>query len=149
MNDPSCFYINQLISNVIGWLFVALGWYIAHSYSAKRDQSNHKRKQLTDFLVGAFVQLANAANRPDDQGAENLKAIENAITVIQLFGSNQQVKLAKEFVNKAKKNCQVSLDPLLNSLRDDLRDELSLERIEGEVELVRYQYSDGKAKDPT
>lgn len=119
---------------------VALGgWLAVHRFSAWRDRINHKRKMQTDFLVTAFQNLANSANRPFVAGAEHLKDMESALADIQLFGSRKQVQLVEDFAKEFSQANSASLDPLLNSLRQDLRKELGYEQIESNVKWVRFE----------
>jgi hypothetical protein len=93
----------------------------------------------TEFLVAAFQHLANSANRPFAPGAEHLKDMESAIAVIQLFGSKNQVQLVEDFASEFSQTNSASLDPLLNSLRQDLRKELGYEQIDSNVKWVRFE----------
>ena len=119
---------------------VALGgWLVVHRFSAWRDLINHKRKMQTEFLVTAFQHLANSANRPPAPDAEHLKNMESALADIQLFGSKKQVQLVEDFVSEFAQANSASLDPLLNSLRQDLRKELGYEQINSNVKWVRFE----------
>lgn len=119
---------------------VALGgWLVVHRFSAWRDRINHKRKMQTEFLVKAFQHLGYAANRPFAPGAAHLRDIECALTDIQLFGSKKQVQLVESFVSEVCQANSASLDPLLNSLRQDLRKELGYEQINSNVKWVRFK----------
>jgi hypothetical protein len=93
----------------------------------------------TDFLVTAFQHLANSANRPFAPGAEHLKNMESALADIQLFGSKKQVQLVEDFASEFAQANLASLDPLLNSLRQDLRKELGYEQINSNVKWVRFE----------
>jgi predicted nucleotidyltransferase len=75
------------ISHLITVGVALCGWLAVHRFSAWRDRINHKRKMQTDFLVAAFQQLADGANRPFVSGAAHLKQMESALAAIQLFGS--------------------------------------------------------------
>ena len=91
----------------------------------------------TDFLVKAFQNLANAANRPPIPGAQHFRDMESAIADIQLFGSKSQIELVETFTNEFEQTKAASLDPLLNSLRQDLRKELGYEQIDSNVRWFR------------
>jgi hypothetical protein len=117
---------------------VALGgWFVVHRLTAWRDRVNHNRKLRTDFLVKAFQGLANAANRPPVEGSQYFRDMESAVADIQLFGSKSQVQLVEEFTKEFAASGQAPLDPLLNSLRQDLRDELGYERLDSNVRWFR------------
>ena len=91
----------------------------------------------TDFLVKAFQGLANAANRPPTPGAQHFRDMESAIADIQLFGSQSQIELVEKFTKDYEEIKQASLDPLLNSLRKDLRKELGNQQIDSNVRWFR------------
>jgi len=93
----------------------------------------------TEFLVEALKLLANSANRPFAPGAKHLKDIESAIAAIQLFGSKNQVQLVEDFASEFSQTNSASLDPLLNSLRQDLRKELGYEQINSNLKWVRFE----------
>jgi len=127
------------ISHLITVGVALCGWLAAHRFSAWRDRINHNRKMRTDFLVIAFQRLANSAHRPFATGAEHLKDLENTLADIHLFGSKKQVQLAEDFATKYAKDSSTPLDPLLNSLRQDLRKELAYEQINGDITWLRFQ----------
>ncbi len=93
----------------------------------------------TDFLVTAFQHLANSANRPFAPGAEHLKEMESALADIQLFGTKKQIQLVEDFAREFAQANSASLDPLLNSLRQDLRKELGYEQMSSNVKWVRFE----------
>ena len=127
------------ISHLITVGVALFGWLVVHRFSAWRDRINHKRKMQTDFLVNAFQNLANSANRPFTPGAEHFKKMEIALADIQLFGSKKQVGLVENFASEFSLKNSASLDPLLNSLRKDLRKELGYEQINSNVKWVRFE----------
>jgi hypothetical protein len=127
------------ISHLITVGVALCGWLAVHRFSSWRDRINHKRKMQTDFLVTAFQHLANSANRPFAPGAEHLNDMESALADIQLFGSKKQVQLVENFATEFAKASSASLDPLLNSLRQDLRKELGYEQINSNVKWVRFE----------
>lgn len=113
---------------------VALGgWFVVHRLTAWRDRVNYKRKMQTDFLVKAFQGLSGAANCPPTSGGQHFRDMERAIADIQLFGSRAQIELVEKFMHEFEETKRASLDPLLNSLRKDLRKELGYEQITSNV----------------
>lgn len=127
------------LSHLITVGVALVGWLAVHRFSAWRDRVNHKRKMQTDFLVKAFQNLANAANRQFSPGAAHLRDMESALADIQLFGTKAQVKLVMDFADEFENKKAASLDPLLNSLRQDLRKELGFDQIDGNVKWVRSE----------
>lgn len=80
----------------------------------------------TEYLISAWIGLEDASNRSPN---ENHKNIEKAIAMIQLFGSAEQILLSKDFAEKMAKGKGANLNPLLDSLRNDLRKELKLKDV--------------------
>lgn len=131
------FYVD--FSQLFTLLLALVGWFVVHRLNAKRDLINHKRDMQTDYLIKAFQLLANSANRPFEPGAQHLKDIECSLANIQLFGSKKQVQLVEDFTNEFAKTNSASLDPLLNSLRQDLRKELGYDLLNGNIKWVRFE----------
>jgi len=130
-----CSVVN--VSYLITVLVALVGWFAIHRLTAWRDSVNHNRKIRTEFLVKAFQGLANAANRPPTPGAQHFRDMEVAIADIQLFGSQSQVQMVDTFTKEFEEKKQASLDPLLSSLRADLRKELGYEPINQNVRWFR------------
>lgn len=129
---------NFVIPSHLVTVGVALvGWFVVHRLTAWRDRVTHNRKVRTDFLVKAFQNLANSANRPPAPAAQHFRDMESAIADIQLFGSKAQVELVESFTKDFEATKQASLDPLLNSLRKDLRKELGYEQLASNVRWFR------------
>ncbi len=126
-------------SHIVTVLVALVGWFAVHRLTAWRDRVNHKRKISTDFLIKAFQNLANAANR--EPSPQYFRDMEAAIADIQLFGSTSQIKMIETFTKEFAEKGQASMDPLLSSLRKDLRKELGYEAVEGNVRWFRPEGS--------
>ena len=129
MND--CFNASHIVTVLVA----LVGWFVVHRLTAWRDRVNHKRKISTDFLIKAFQNLANAANR--EPSPQYFRDMEAAIADIQLFGSTSQIKMIETFTKEFTERGQASMDLLLNSLRKDLRKKLEYEAVEGNVRWFR------------
>jgi len=86
-------------SHIVTVLVALVGWFAVHRLTAWRDRVNHKRKISTDFLIKAFQNLANAANR--EPSPQYFRDMEAAIADIQLFGSTSQIKMIETFTKSA------------------------------------------------
>lgn len=115
-------------------LIVILGWWVVHYFSSKRDRANKKRELVTKHLINAYLILTTEISQ---RKQFEIRKLEDIVSEIQLFGSVEQVRLVKELVDCLTQKKAIDLDPLINSLRNDLRDELELERIEGTVLWLR------------
>jgi hypothetical protein len=109
-----------------------------HYFSDRRDMSNKKRELTTKHLINAYSVLTNEVSHRK-QTPERQQKLECIITEIQLFGSTEQVLLAKQLANEVATGQEFELDPLINSLRTDLRMQLELDPINGNVTWLRFK----------
>ena len=112
-----------LVTTVVG----VAGWFIVHRLSTSRDRLNKKHDQRISFLIEAYRRLEAGACRGSLEGTTFAAGFESAIADIQLLGTPEQVRLAKEMAGSiARRDPQASAGPLLLSLRDELREHLGL-----------------------
>lgn len=119
-----------------------VGWYAAHRLASSRDRLNKRRDLRVQYLIEAYRQLEFVSNRritPD-----TAPDFEKAIADIQLFGTPPQVALAHEFATNFARKGTHSLDPLLNHLRNSLREELNLETVPSGITFLRMTFDDDK-----
>lgn len=105
--------------------------------AAKRDRTNRQRDLRIEYLTSAFRKLANASWRDPEPGSQYFADVETAMADIQLFGTNSQIANAKKMMNEAQTAEQCSVNELLKDLRNDLRQEMHLPEIEGNVQWFR------------
>lgn len=94
-----------------------------------------------DFLLGAFLKLANASHRPPERGSPYFRDMETAIAEIQLFGNAKQIAMVEDFTTQFAAKGQASMDDLLNSLRADLRKELGYDTVVDGIQWFRPEGS--------
>ena len=128
------FVVPLLVTTVVA----VVGWYAAHRLSAARDRANKRRELRVQYLIEAYRRLENVSNRPISKATA--PDFEKAIADIQLFGTPQQVALAKEFAVGFAQAGTHTLDPLLNDLRDSLRAELDLEPVSVGITYLRMKF---------
>jgi len=87
-------------------------------------------------LIEAYRRLADATERKD-LSATFWADLGTAFLDVQLFGSTNQIKAAHEFADQLVEHGQGQLVVLLSSLREDLREELKLEPVEGPIRVLR------------
>jgi hypothetical protein len=121
--------ISQLLTALITTVVALAGWLAVNRLTAWRDLLNHKRKIKTDFLIKAFQDLADASQRPPEKNSPHFRKMESAVASIQLFGNDEQIKQIEQFMNEFSESARGPLDPILNSLRNDLRHELGLPKV--------------------
>lgn len=118
--------ITSIIS-IAALLISIASWFIGHSLSKKRDFINKKKELRIQYLINAWQLIENASNRHDNLA---LKNFEKAIADIQLFGTLQQIQLSRDIAINFSLNKSANCDLLLEELRNDLRNELGLEKVE-------------------
>lgn len=112
------------------------GWLAVHRLSASRDRANKRRDLQVHYLIEAYRKLESAGNREGSIG-NYAASFESAVADIQLFGSPEQVELARTFALDFAQHGTATLDPLLNCLRRDLRHELGLLQVEERITYLR------------
>lgn len=120
---------------IVTFAVAALGWWVAHYFSAQRDLANDRRKMRVAYLLEAYRRLESASNRDDLK--PYWSNFESAIADIQLLGSAHQVELARKFSMGMAKDHTASLDALIFDLRQSLRSELHLETVSENVVFLR------------
>ena len=119
---------------LVMFIVSALGWWIVHTLSARRDVANERRKLLVSYLLEVYRNLEKAVRRSDSKAYAQL---ESAIADIQLLGSPSQVKMASEIATSLVANSEASINELLFDLRDSLRSELHLESVKDKIIFFR------------
>ena len=134
----------SLLAPLVTTTFLAMaGWFVAHRLSTARDRENKKRDLRLQYLIEAYRRLEAAGNRP--RGLDTGIAFESAIADNQLFGTLDQVRLARRFALDFARDGTAQLDPLLDSLRQDLSAELRLAQVPESITYLRILH-DGHAK---
>jgi hypothetical protein len=124
---------------VITIFLAVIGWIVGYYFTTRKDINQKRRDISIEHLINAYRILAHElTERPltDERKAK----LELIISDIQLFGSPEQVRLAKELVDAIihGEGDKFDLDLLINSLRSDLRRHIGLSRIDGNVRWLRF-----------
>ena len=111
-----------LIVPVIVALF---GWYIVNGLDRERDLENKQREYRTEFLIEVYRSIEQAASRKPlhPSCARNL---EDAMGAIHLLGSQKAVNILRNIVTEKDAKKGYNFTPLLEQLREELREELAL-----------------------
>ena len=124
--------------------FVALAVVgLTHLFTSRRDRENKRREQRISYLVTAFRSLAKANHHP--RLYEIADEVEQAIADLQLFGTPEQVALARQFATELGTTGEADMDTLLNELRNSLRREIGRSPIPGNMVWLRIGPKDKKA----
>lgn len=127
---------NEYLKIVITVLTAAFGWLAVHYFNGRRDRSIKREEIVTAHLINAYRVLTHEITRRN-LNREKGEKLESVISDIQLFGSPDQVELAKKLAEDIISNDEFLMDELINNLKHDLRSQLGLEHIEGNVKWLR------------
>lgn len=113
------------------------GWVIGHFFTSQRDKQLKRRELSIEYLVNAYRILTNEVSHRTETD-ERSEKLENTLSDIQLFGTPKQVEFARQLAEEVAASGTFELDPLINNLRDNLRTELGLEPVNGNVKWLRF-----------
>jgi hypothetical protein len=108
----------------VGWL------------TSRRDRANKIAEIRLQYLIDVYDKLAHTANRTPTP--ETSSDFERAIEKIQLFGSPEEVALVHKLQSdwntvQPDGKPRANIDPLLFALRNRLRNELGLARVDSKI----------------
>jgi hypothetical protein len=133
-----------MVSNLEIWkifvtvIIAVLGWIVAHYFNSKRDRTLKRRELVTNHLINAYKILTIDITERAPNLERDLK-LESVIAELQLFGSIKQIELTKKLAMDIKNGDYFLMDKLINNLRDDLRTELGLSLVDGNVRWLRFK----------
>ena len=136
---------HPLLTLLIPTLVAVISWFVGSWLSVRRDRANKRRDLRVQYLIEAYRRLATAIERKE-ANAEYFMDLDSAIVDVQLFGSADQIAAAQKFAKQLAEHRMAQLGELLASLRDDLREELKLERVKGSTVVLRATF-DAKEKE--
>lgn len=138
----------DFVKVVIGVIVAVASWIVGHMFNSRRDAVVNRKEQMTVYLIDAYRKLNCFAGVLAINGKGTATLAENinsAVGDIQLFGTKEQIRLVKEIsehmVARKEVPDQKLVDLLLN-LRDSLRAELGLEKIELPIAHFHIEYSE-------
>ena len=135
MENPT---IMEIIKIIIAIILAVVGLIIGHHFTSKRDKLNKKRELILNELMIAYRILANEISTRN-LTKETKEKLEHVLTDIQLFGTLPQIELAIKLSDEIANKPTFDLDPLINNLRDSLRVELDLPKINKNVNWLRIK----------
>ena len=116
---------DRSISLAFPAVIIVIGWAVGHRLSFKREVAAKRRETRLKVLESAFFAIHLSIGR--QRTVEMDRAIEGAISALQLYGSLEQLSLVDDFINGMTiRNSSVPVTPLLIQLRNSIRDELGL-----------------------
>ncbi len=121
---------------------VAFGWLVLHCLAIQRANTAKRKELVLEYLVSVFRDLSNeVAYR--EKSPERDKKLENSLSEIQIFGTIEQVSLAKSLADNLASDGVSEIAPLINNLRDSLRKELGLDAVSENISWLRLQKKHG------
>jgi len=130
----------ELTKLIVTVLIAILGWIFAGWLNSRRDTANKRRDLVVQHLVDAYKILTQEIGHRETS-IESITKFENLLSEIQLFGSKKQVELARKLSNQTAQNGVSEIDPLVEEMRNSLRNELGLEQVEGTTIWLRFEES--------
>lgn len=107
-------------------------------YNSWRDRKNKLRDIRLTFLIETYRLLSESSNRRGDEAHNYWSHMEKAVSDMQLLGTPEQVSEIKEWVSIMIDKQSAPIDSVLNNLRDELRKELRLAPVEGNLRWLRF-----------
>jgi len=117
------------------------GWFVAHLLASHRDRTAKRRETRTAYLIEAYRRFESVCHRPP-LGRAEVRDLESAVADIQLFGTPEQISLVDGFIRQYSVERSGNVDPLLASLRSELRSELGLGRAADSTFFLRVTFDD-------
>jgi len=113
-----------------------VGWWIGHFLSYQKDRKNKREDKKIEYLINVFEDLNTIrakANILDVNDASTL--LISISTKIELFGNQQQINKMRELATgiTEKQGDMTASWSLIDSLRNDIRAELKLPVVDGNV----------------
>jgi hypothetical protein len=134
-----------MLTLLIPTLVAVASWFVGSWLSVRRDRANKRRDLRVQYLIEAYRRLATATERKETN-AEYFAELDSALVDVQLFGSTEQIAAAQKFARQLAEHRAAQLSELLASLRDDLREELKLQRVEGPLVVLRPTFEADRKK---
>lgn len=120
----------QILTTILAAFLAGVVTYIV----ARLQYNRQKRKDIiTTYLIDVWCDLESCANNKNYESEK----LEQAIAKIQLLGNHNQVTAAVNYSQQMAKEGSGSLNELLDTLRKELRNELSLDKAETSIILLR------------
>jgi uncharacterized membrane protein YgcG len=118
--------LTLIASLVIAVILLAVRVFVMQRVQQKRQRENRQETERLKSLVAAYRSLAGSFT-PARQ--DHTPQLEETLADLILFGSITQVELSVACANGLKNDEYVDFQPLIKSLRSDLRTQLGLEQI--------------------
>lgn len=119
----------------ISIIIVISGWIIGYYLTIRKSRIDKKRDISVENLIRIYRIICDKLHRENEY--ELYKAFETIATDLQLFGTKKQIKITKNIIESFANDKTTDLEELLNDIRNHLRKELYLEKLESNNH-IRY-----------
>jgi cell division protein FtsL len=119
-------FLRLLVTALVGLIGAAIGVVTTHFLTKRRDREQKRREFALKYLIEVWQNL-ELSSYDDIDIIKKSRALEKAVTEIQLFGSADQIRLADSFAKEMTANNKSNTTILLQALQTSLRRELGLE----------------------
>lgn len=120
------FYLWDISALLIPIFGALVGYYLVNKWGQQREQAAKLSATKIQYSIDAFTDLSKAFVLNIQQGGGQ-EEFQKAFSKVQLFGTSAQIGMAKGLMETINAKKPVNFNPLLLSLRDDLRAELEME----------------------
>jgi hypothetical protein len=124
--------LTLIASLVVAVVLLAVRVFVMQRVQSRRQRENRQESERLRSMVAAYRSLAGSFTPAEK---EQSLQIEEALSDIVLFGTLEQVQLAVACATRLKSGQAVDYEPLVVSLRHDLRAQLGLDPIPQSVQL--------------
>ncbi len=118
-------------------IITILGWLIISKLTYLRDEKNRQKNIQIEYLVNAYRDIGIFITRQSHNvmTTDIYLKFEIAVRNIQIYGQPDEIELLHNYINNLQ-TPNYSIDPLLNKLRDNLRESLKLKKIDSNTYWV-------------
>jgi hypothetical protein len=127
------------------------GWWVGHYLSQVKDRKNKKRDIRTEYLKNTYRDLNKLRSYSQTLNIDEVgELLVRILGDIELYGTEAQIDLVRMMANEIPNEGKItSISSLIDNLRDDLRKELLLGKIPGQVSMFLVNASHNKTPQPT
>lgn len=148
VSNPNTISATTIVTILSSIILTVIGWFLVSLLTSYRENKNRRKNIRIEYLVNAYRDISIFITRESNKclTMEVHNNFERAIRDIQIYGSVKEIELVKEYISNISKK-GYSVDPLLNLLRDNLRETLKLEKVNGNtywaiiLDLFNYKAS--------
>lgn len=126
-----------LIPTTLATLVAVVGWIVAHRSNAARDIRNKQREIRVKYLTEIYEVLWELGRNVDIIPTH--REVENAVSRIQLYGSERQIKLCEKFVREITETGAATYTDLTVDIRNSVREELGLDIVSTNLNLLKIE----------